>query len=62
VFDLRNTQSRLVIEVDGGYHRARRQADARRDEKLRRGGWRVLRIEAEHRNLPEVLRRIREAI
>lgn len=29
---------RLVIEVDGGYHRARGAADARRDRKIERLG------------------------
>ena len=38
---------RLIIEVDGGYHAQRVRADARRDEKLRRAGYRVLRIPAE---------------
>lgn len=37
----------LVIDVDGGCHAAKRSADARRDEKLRRLGCRVLRLEAE---------------
>ena len=36
----------LVVEVDGGVHRRRRSADARRDEKLRRVGYRVVRVEA----------------
>jgi very-short-patch-repair endonuclease len=36
----------LVVEVDGGVHRARRSADARRDETLRRLGYRVVRVEA----------------
>jgi very-short-patch-repair endonuclease len=38
---------RLVVEVDGGCHRERHRADTRRDEKLRRLGYRVLRVEAE---------------
>jgi leucyl-tRNA synthetase len=38
---------KLVIEVDGGYHARRRMADARRDAKLERAGYRVLRLEAE---------------
>jgi very-short-patch-repair endonuclease len=38
---------RLVVEVDGGCHRDRRRADARRDAKLGRLGYRVLRVEAE---------------
>jgi very-short-patch-repair endonuclease len=36
----------LVVEVDGGCHSLKRTADARRDEKLRRLGFRVVRIEA----------------
>jgi very-short-patch-repair endonuclease len=38
---------KLVVEVDGSAHEHRRRADARRDEKLRRLGYRVLRLEAE---------------
>ena len=38
---------RLVVEVDGEYHAGRRRADARRDRKLRRAGYRVLRLGAE---------------
>jgi very-short-patch-repair endonuclease len=37
---------RLVVEVDGGVHRTSGAADRRRDEKLRRLGYRVLRVEA----------------
>lgn len=37
----------LVVEVDGGYHTDRRAADARRDEKLRAAGLRVVRLSAE---------------
>ena len=37
----------LVVEVDGGYHRSRRAADARRDEWLRRRGYRVVRVSAD---------------
>jgi very-short-patch-repair endonuclease len=39
--------SRLVVEVDGGYHALRRTADARRDRALARLGYRVLRLEAD---------------
>jgi very-short-patch-repair endonuclease len=38
---------RLVVEVDGGYHARREHADARRDAKLRRRGYRVVRVDAE---------------
>jgi len=37
----------LVVEVDGGYHARRRAADASRDRKLRRLGYRVIRLDAE---------------
>lgn len=37
---------KVVVEVDGGYHVARRAADARRDRKLARLGYRVVRLEA----------------
>jgi very-short-patch-repair endonuclease len=37
----------LVVEVDGGVHRGRREADRRRDEWLRRRGYRVVRVDAE---------------
>jgi very-short-patch-repair endonuclease len=36
--------ARLVVEVDGGVHRDRVRADARRDRDLGRLGWRVLRL------------------
>jgi very-short-patch-repair endonuclease len=35
---------RLVVEVDGGVHRGHRSADRRRDEKLQRLGYRVVRV------------------
>jgi very-short-patch-repair endonuclease len=54
----------LIVEVDGGWHSRRRRADARRDGKLRRAGWRVLRLEAElvRRDLPAAVEAIREAL
>lgn len=36
----------LVVEVDGGAHRNSRAADRRRDEWLRRRGYRVVRVRA----------------
>jgi very-short-patch-repair endonuclease len=40
---------KVVVEVDGGYHAepARRRADARRDRRLVKAGFRVLRVPAE---------------
>jgi len=45
---------KLVVEVDGGAHREREAADARKDRKLARLGYRVVRVEAETvlKNLP----------
>ena len=55
---------RLVVEVDGGYHASRRAADARRDQKLARLGYRVLRIDAElvRRSPEEALALVRRAL
>jgi very-short-patch-repair endonuclease len=38
---------KLIVEVDGSHHAQRGSADARRDEALRRAGYRVLRLEAQ---------------
>ena len=55
---------RVIVEVDGGWHSRRRAADARRDRRLARLGYRVLRLDAELvlRNLPEAVARIRAAL
>ena len=37
---------KLVVEVDGSAHEHRRGVDARRDERLGRLGYRVIRVEA----------------
>jgi very-short-patch-repair endonuclease len=37
---------KLIIETDGSYHARRALADASRDRKLQRLGWRVLRLPA----------------
>ncbi|MBK7579038.1 MAG: DUF559 domain-containing protein [Myxococcales bacterium] len=47
VADFAVPSAKLIIEVDGAWHAARGAADARRDRKLARLGWRVLRLEAE---------------
>jgi very-short-patch-repair endonuclease len=55
---------KLVVEVDGGCHRQRVTADARRDRVLQRLGYRVLRLDAElvlHR-LPVAVECVRNAI
>jgi very-short-patch-repair endonuclease len=55
----------LVIEIDGdAYHRKRVAADARRDLKLRRAGYRVLRIPASlvEWDLPAAVALVREVL
>jgi leucyl-tRNA synthetase len=49
IVDFMAPARKLVVEVDGGYHAdARRQrSDARRDKRLERAGYRVLRLPAE---------------
>jgi very-short-patch-repair endonuclease len=46
VVDLLAPKARLVVEIDGLYHQRRAGADARRERKLRRLGYRVLRLQA----------------
>jgi very-short-patch-repair endonuclease len=38
---------RLIVEVDGAYHARRSRADEGRELKLRRLGFRVVRVSAE---------------
>ena len=56
--------ARLVVEVDGRHHEAQRGADARRDAKLRRLGYRVLRLSAEVvlGALPRAVEAVRQAL
>lgn len=64
IADFAVPSARLVIEVDGAYHAARRAADARRDRELRRRGWRVLRLPAElvAQDLGGAVARVRAAL
>ena len=57
-------RAKLVIEVDGPYHRRRVQADAWRERALWRLGYTVLRLEEEVvvERLPEALARIRAGL
>jgi len=60
ILDFFCPKARLVVEVDGGYHEQRVAADANRDRKLKRAGYRVVRVDAElvHQDLEAVLRLI----
>jgi very-short-patch-repair endonuclease len=64
VVDLLAPAVGLAVEVDGGWHRRRTAADARRDEKLRRLGIRVLRIPAElvERDVAQAVELVRRAL
>jgi very-short-patch-repair endonuclease len=43
----KNSNIGLIVEVDGAIHTRKLGADARRDLKLRRAGFRVVRVSAE---------------
>jgi len=64
IVDFLAPRAKLVIEVDGSSHRFKQAADARRDRKLGRLGYRVLRLEAGVvlRHLPLALQRIRAVL
>ena len=64
IADFLAPSERLIVEVDGASHARRRSADARRDRKLARAGYRVLRLEAElvMSNLPAALARVTAAL
>jgi very-short-patch-repair endonuclease len=54
----------LAVEVDGGVHQHTLRADARRDAKLRKLGYRVLRLDAElvMRDLEGAVARVRREV
>ena len=64
IADFYAPSARLIVEVDGGYHARRVRADARRDRKLARAGYRVVRLQAElvMRDLPAAVRAVRGAL
>jgi very-short-patch-repair endonuclease len=66
IVDFLAPSRRLVVEVDGGYHRspAQRRADSRRNRRLERAGYRIFRVTADVvlANLAEVVRLIHLAL
>jgi len=58
------SEVRLVVEVDGSRHVGREAAECRRDAKLQRLGYTVLRLSADmiEYHLPLALQRIRETV
>ncbi len=57
IADFYATAARLVVEIDGGSHRGREAADARRDRVLGRARIRVVRV-----SVALVLRDVRTAV
>jgi very-short-patch-repair endonuclease len=55
---------KLVVEIDGSVHAKRRAADARRDQWLRRAGFRVVRFTADDviRDVGAVVARLRAIV
>ena len=64
IVDFVAVQAMLVVEVGGRCHEQRRAADACRDRKLARLGYRVLRLEAALvlKRLPVALALVRQAL
>ncbi len=64
VVDYYACATKLIVEVDGGWHSKRRRRDARRERVRRAAGYRVLRVTAEEvqHALPSVLARVRAAL
>ena len=53
ILDFAFLDKRKGIEVDGYYHQFNRERDRFRDMILRRGGWGILRIEADDLSDPD---------
>ena len=64
IVDMLASSLGLVVEVDGRGHALRRARDARRDEKLRRLGYVVLRLDAGlvMRDLSRAVARVKEQV
>ena len=64
VADFLAPRAKVIVEVDGGYHVVRHAADARRDAKLRRLGYHVLRLPEALvvQQLPVAVARVREVL
>ena len=64
IADFYAPSARLIVEADGGYHAGRLSADERRDRKLARAGYRVVRLPAElvTRDLPAAVLAVRRAL
>ena len=64
IVDFLAPAQKLIVEVDGPYHQSVQSRDGRRERKLERLGYRMLRLEGELvcRDLAEAVARIRTAL
>ena len=64
IVDFAAPAKKLVVEIDGGYHRDRERADGRRDRALEQLGWRVLRLDSAEveKDLGGALLAVRQAL
>ncbi|MGH7329746.1 MAG: endonuclease domain-containing protein [Polyangiaceae bacterium] len=64
IVDFFAPSARLIVEVDGGIHRASREHDARRDAAFAERGIRTVRVEADlvERDLRAAGSRVRRAL
>ncbi len=62
IVDFYCPSAKLIIEVDGGYHKGRFKEDVYRDEKISDLGFHILRLknEAIYKNLSKVIEEIKE--
>jgi very-short-patch-repair endonuclease len=61
IADFLAPSAKLIVEVDGDFHRRQRAADERREEKLRAMGFRVVRVKAEW-SVERMVAAVREAL
>ena len=64
IADFYAPSARLIVEIDGGYHARRVTKDVRRDRRLERTGYRVVRLQAEliMRDQPAAVLAVRRAL
>jgi very-short-patch-repair endonuclease len=64
IVDLLASSIKLAVEIDGGYHERQVSLDARRQQRLQRAGYRVLRLPRDlvMRQTAVAVRLVREAV
>lgn len=56
ILDFAFPEKMIAFEVDGFYHQFRKKKDRFRDHILKRGGWRIVRVEASELDSPNKVR------